>query len=139
MSVSRALLESPEAWETQPAKVMPPYDFLVAVVRGFALEPQPQEMLRLTNQLGQPLWRPPAPAGWPDTDTAWAAPSALRERLRVAEVAARRANPGADPRAVAEEVLGEGMAPATRQAVARAETREQGLELLIMSPEFQRR
>ena len=139
MSVSRALLESPEAWEAQPAKVMPPYDFLVAVVRGFALEPQPQEMLRLTNQLGQPLWRPPAPAGWPDTDTAWAAPSALRERLRVAEVAARRANPGADPRAVAEEVLGEGMAPATRQAVARAETREQGLELLIMSPEFQRR
>jgi uncharacterized protein (DUF1800 family) len=139
MSVSRALLESPGAWEAQPAKVMPPYDFLVAVVRGFALEPQPQEMLRLTNQLGQPLWRPPAPAGWPDTDTAWAAPSALRERLRVAEVAARRTNPGADPRTVAEEVLGEGMAAATRQAVARAETREQGLELLIMSPEFQRR
>lgn len=139
MSVSRALLESPNAWEAQPAKVVPPYDFLIAVVRGFGLEPQPQEMLRLTNQLGQPLWRPPAPAGWPDTDTAWAAPSALRERLRVAEVAARRTNPGADPRAVAEEVLGEGMAAATREAVARAETREQGLELLIMSPEFQRR
>ena len=93
----------------------------------------------LTNQLGQPLWRPPAPAGWPDTDTAWAAPSALRERLRVAEVTARRTDPGADPRTVAEEVLGEGMGLATRQAVARAETREQGLELLIMSPEFQRR
>ena len=138
-AVSRALVESPEAWSVQPAKVLPPYDFLVAVVRGFALAPQPQEMLRLTNQLGQPLWRPPAPAGWPDTDTAWAAPSALRERLRVAEVAARRVDPGADPRLIAEEVLGEGMDQATRQAVARAETREQGLELLIMSPDFQRR
>jgi uncharacterized protein (DUF1800 family) len=138
-AVSRTLVESPEAWDVQPAKVLPPYDFLVAIVRGFALDPQPQEMLRLTNQLGQPLWRPPAPAGWPDTDTAWAAPSALRERLRVAEVAARRVNPDADPRLAAEEVLGEGMGQATRQAVARAETREQGLELLIMSPEFQRR
>jgi uncharacterized protein (DUF1800 family) len=138
-AVSRTLVESPEAWSAQPVKVLPPYDFLVAIVRGFALEPQPQEMLRLTNQLGQPLWRPPAPAGWPDTDTAWAAPSALRERLRVAEVAARRVNPDADPRLAAEEVLGEGMGQATRQAVARAETREQGLELLIMSPEFQRR
>src|SRR5262249_20749583 len=52
-AVSRALVESPEAWSTEPAKVVPPYDFLVAVVRGFALEPQPQEMLRLTNLLGQ--------------------------------------------------------------------------------------
>ena len=138
-AVSRALVDSPEAWSAQPAKVLPPYDFLVAVARGLELEPQPQEMLRLTNQLGQPLWRPPAPAGWPDTDTAWAAPSALRERLRVAEVAARRMNPGADPRLIAEEMLGEGMSQATRQAVARAETREQGLELLIMSPDFQRR
>jgi uncharacterized protein (DUF1800 family) len=138
-AVSRTLVESPEAWNTEPTKVVPPYDFLVAVVRGFALEPQPREMLRLTNLLGQPLWRPPAPAGWPDTDTTWAAPSALRERLRVAEVAARRTNPGADPRILAEEVLGEALGQVTRQAIARAQTREQGLELLIMSPEFQRR
>jgi uncharacterized protein (DUF1800 family) len=138
-AVSRTLVESPEVWDFRPAKVVPPYDFLVAVARGFALEPRPQEMLRLTNLLGQPLWRPPAPAGWPDADTAWAAPSALRERLRVAEVAARRIDPGADPRMLAEEALGHGMSEPTRQAVARAETREQALELLIMSPEFQRR
>ena len=31
------------------------------------------------------------------------------------------------------------MSEATRQAVGRAETREQGLELLVMSPEFLRR
>ena len=43
------------------------------------------------------------------------------------------------PRQVAEDLFGDGLGGATRQAVARAETREQGLELLIMSPEFQRR
>ena len=40
---------------------------------------------------------------------------------------------------VAEEILGDAMGAPTRDAIARAETREQGLELLIMSPEFQRR
>jgi uncharacterized protein (DUF1800 family) len=138
-AVARALVEQPQAWEPAPAKVLPPYDFLVAVVRGFALEAKPQEVLRLSNLLGQPLWRPPAPAGWPDTDGAWAGPSALRERLRVAEVAARQADRLADPRMVADDILGDAMGAPTRAAVARAETREQGLELLLMSPEFHRR
>lgn len=138
-AVSRALVNSPEAWDAPPAKVVPPYDFLIAIVRGFGLAPQPAEMMRLAFQLGQPLWRPPAPAGWPDGDIAWAAPSAMRERLRVAEVAARRVDPAADPRLLADAMLGDGTGEATRVAVARAETREQALELLIMSPEFQRR
>ena len=54
-------------------------------------------------------------------------------------MAARQADRFADPRKVADDLFGEGLGIATRQAVARAETREQGLELLIMSPEFQRR
>jgi uncharacterized protein (DUF1800 family) len=69
----------------------------------------------------------------------WAAPSALRERLRIAEVAARQADRLSDPRQLAEDLFGEGLGGPTRQAVARAEAREQGLELLIMSPDFQRR
>lgn len=138
-AVSEALVRSPLAWEAPPAKVLPPYDFLVAVVRGAGLEPRPREMLRLTSLLGQPLWRPPAPAGWLDTDIAWAAPSAMHERLRIAEVAARQTGGRADPRLVAEDILSDAMGEPTRQAIARAETREQGLELLIMSPEFQRR
>jgi uncharacterized protein (DUF1800 family) len=138
-AVAKALAQAGEAWEAQPVKVLPPYDFLVALLRGFALEPKPADLLRLSAQLGQPLWRPPSPAGWPEADTTWAAPSALRERLRIAEVAARQADRLADPRQAAEDLFGDGLGGATRQAVARAETREQGLELLIMSPEFQRR
>jgi uncharacterized protein (DUF1800 family) len=137
-AVMEALIKSSQAWEAPPAKVLPPYDFLVAVARGIGFQPRPRELLRLTNILGQPLWRPPSPAGWPDTDDGWASPSAMRERLRVAEVAARRGGTG-DPREVAQDVLGDAMGASTRQAVARAEAREQGLELLIMSPEFQRR
>jgi uncharacterized protein (DUF1800 family) len=138
-AVMEALIKSPQVWEAPPAKVLPPYDFLVAVARGIGFQPRPLELLRLTNILGQPLWRPPSPAGWPDTDDGWASPSAMRERLRVAEVAARRGGASGDPREVAQDVLGDAIGASTRQAVARAEAREQGLELLIMSPEFQRR
>ena len=138
-ALARTLVEAPEAWAAPPVKVLPPYDFLVAVMRGFALEPRPELLMRLSAQLGQPLWRPPSPAGWPDADTTWAAPSALRERLRIAEVAARQADRSADPRRVAEDLFGAALGAPTTEAIARAEVREQGLELLIMSPEFQRR
>ena len=139
-AVAKALAQADEAWEAPPAKVLPPYDFLVALVRGFAsASPSRGSCCGSPPMLGQPLWRPPSPAGWPDADTTWAAPSALRERLRIAEVAARQADRLADPRQVADDLFGDGIGTATRQAVARAETREQGLELLIMSPEFQRR
>jgi uncharacterized protein (DUF1800 family) len=138
-ALARALAQADEAWGTQPVKVVPPYDFLVSVMRGFALAPRPGELLRLSAQLGQPLWRPPSPAGWAEADTTWAAPSALRERLRIAEMAARQADRLVDPRQVADDLFGDGLGGPTRQTVARAEVREQGLELLIMSPDFQRR
>jgi len=44
-----------------------------------------------------------------------------------------------DPRVAASDLLGPGLSEQTRQAIGRAETREQGLELLVMSPEFLRR
>jgi uncharacterized protein (DUF1800 family) len=140
-AVATALVTSDEAWAPAAQKVVPPYDFLVSIVRGFgpAPKPKPGELLRLANLLGQPLWQPPAPAGWPDDDNAWASPSAMRERLRIAETLAPQIDHLADPRALADDLFGEGLGDATRQAIARAETREQGFEILMMSPEFQRR
>jgi uncharacterized protein (DUF1800 family) len=138
--LARALAASPEAWEPPPRKLVPPYDFIVQMMRGLGLEPQPGQAMRLAAALGQPTWAPPSPKGWPEHDDAWMAPSAIRERLRLAERVARLANEAvADPRALAEDLIGPGLSTSTRQAIARAETREQGLELLIMSPEFQRR
>lgn len=137
--VSRTLIEAPEAWAAQPAKILPPTDFLIAVSRGLVIEPKPENLLNLGVQLGQPLWRPSSPKGWPDEDNAWTAPSAMRERLRIAEIAARQADKRLDPRALADDLFGEALGEQTRLAVSRAEVREQGIELLLMSPDFQRR
>jgi uncharacterized protein (DUF1800 family) len=149
--VTRTLVQHPDAWAAKPAKVVPPYDFLVSLVRGLgSTAVKPPEVLQLAAALGQPLWQPSSPKGWPDDDEAWTGPSAIRERLRIAERAARLPAPkaggdglatsaAADPRAIAEDLLGPILSEATRTAIARAETREQGLELLIMAPEFLRR
>ena len=137
--VSRALVTSDEAWTPEPRKLLPPVDLVIALSRSLPYTTGAGEMLRLSNQLGQPLWQPSSPKGFPDDDNGWTSPSQLNERLRIAEQVARVLDKTADPRHLAEAVLGPDMHPETRQAIARAETREQGLELLIMSPDFQRR
>jgi uncharacterized protein (DUF1800 family) len=138
-ALARVLASAPEAWSPPPSKIVPPYDYLVSLARGVAPGEPTLEVHRLAAALGQPTWTPPSPKGWPDDDEAWTGPAAIRERLRIAEMAARRASAAADARLLGPELLGGLLSEATRQAVARAETREQGVELLVMSPEFLRR
>jgi uncharacterized protein (DUF1800 family) len=140
-ALAKTLVTTDIAWTVPRQKMLPPNDFLTAAVRGlpFTLRPKSAEIVRLSNQLGQPLWMVPSPKGWPDSNDAWSGPSALRERLRIAEVLVGQMDRSVDPRLLADDILGGSLTPQTKQAVARAETREQGFELLIMSPEFQRR
>ena len=137
--LTRTLVAADEAWAPEAKKLLPPIDLVIALSRSLPYTTGAGEMLRLSNQLGQPLWQPGSPKGFPDDDNGWTNPSALNERLRIAEQVARVLDKTVDPRQLAEAVLGADMHPQTREAIARAETREQGLELLIMSPDFQRR
>ncbi len=136
----RALIESPEAWAPRPVKFKTPWEWSVSALR--ALEQQrlePQIAAGLMTQLGQPTWRPGSPAGWDDIAASWAAPEALVRRVEVAERIASRANASVDPRALAEKVLPGALGDATRTAIARAESPNEGLALLLVSPEFVRR
>lgn len=138
-AVAGALVASPECWTTPPRKVVPPYDFVVSMIRAFDLKPRPPEVTRIAAAIGQPIWSPPSPKGWPDDDDAWMGPSAVRERLRIAERVAREIDRHLDPRGVAADLFGDTLSDAARLAIERAEAREQGFELLVMSPEFLRR
>jgi uncharacterized protein (DUF1800 family) len=138
-AVTRALVTADEVWTAPAKKVAPPADFAVSLVRGLELKTRPPELMRLANLLGQPLWQVQSPKGWTDEDNAWMGPAAVRERLRAAEKFAREVPKLADPREVAADLFGTALSDASRQAIARAESREQALEILIMTPEFQRR
>jgi uncharacterized protein (DUF1800 family) len=87
--------------------------------------------------LGEPLWRPPSPKGFPDDEASWI--DGLGRRLDVANIFAERVAAGTDPQDIIETVLGSSVSPDVKQAVGSAESRQQALVLLFMSAEFQRR
>lgn len=135
-----ALLDSNEAWQAPLTKMRSPYEFLVASGRLLAQVPvDPGRYLGALNVLGQPLWAPAGPNGFPDSNAAWAAPEGLKLRLDISAQIASRLGDGIDPRALLELAAADAASEETRKTVERAESRQQALALLLMSPEFQRR
>jgi uncharacterized protein (DUF1800 family) len=135
--LARALVTAPEAWSAERRKLKRPSEWLVAMLRGAGLKGDVRRSTRTQLGLGEPLWRPPSPKGFPDTVAAWQ--DGLPQRLVVANAFAQRMGPRVDPEAVAEAALGPLASPETRQAIARAESRLQALAIVLMAPEFQRR
>ena len=135
-----ALVDSDEAWKAPLTKVRSPYEFLIAAGRVLARIPEdPGRYLGSLNTLGQPLWSPAGPNGFPDSNAAWAAPEGMKLRLDISAQIASRLADSVDPLDLLEEVAADAASPETRYTVERAETRQQALALLLMSPEFQRR
>lgn len=137
-SVMRTLIESDAAWTAPAHKLRSPQEFVIAALRATGARPRPQSVMQALAALGQPLLNPPSPAGFADDTRTWLAPDAMTSRLDVAERFAVEAGE-VDPRQIAEAVLGPRLSPPTRQTIERAESPAQGLALLLMSPEFQRR
>jgi uncharacterized protein (DUF1800 family) len=137
--LAHALVSSEEAWTAPLTKIRTPQEFLIAAVRlSGRLPDNVQQLLAPAAQLGQPLWQPPGPNGFPDTAAEWGSPEGIKTRLEIAAQYARRI-PDIDPAALIETAFGDAASPETREALRRAETRQQALALLLMSPEFQRR
>ncbi|MDE5457798.1 DUF1800 family protein [Bradyrhizobium sp. CSA112] len=139
-ALATALVDSDEAWKAPLAKMRSPYEFLVASGRLLAQIPNdPGRYLNGLNALGQPLWAPAGPNGFPDTNAAWAAPEGIKLRLDISAQIASRLAEGVDPRDLLELVAADAASAETRRTIERAESRQQALALLLMSPEFQRR
>jgi len=138
--VYRAIIDSPEAWAPAPVKFKTPWEWTVSAFRVVGAEKTDgQVAAQLLKQLGQPAWKPGSPAGWDDKAVSWAGPDALVRRVEAAERIAAEAGAGTDARALATRLFGESLSAATGQTIARAESPQQGLALLLVSPEFLRR
>jgi uncharacterized protein (DUF1800 family) len=139
-ALAAALVDSDEAWRAPPTKMRSPYEFLVATGRLLSQVPdEPSRYLGGLNLLGQPLWTPAGPNGFPDTNAAWAAPEGMKLRLDISAQVASRLGDNVDPRDLLELAAADAASPETRRTIERAESRQQALALLLMSPEFQRR
>jgi len=139
-ALANALVDSDEAWQAPLTKVRSPYEFLVASGRLLARIPEdPGRYIGGLNVLGQPLWSPAGPNGFPDTNAAWAAPEGMKLRLDISAQIASRLAEGIDPVGLLELAAADAASEETRRTIERAESRQQALALLLMSPEFQRR
>ena len=94
-----ALLDSDEAWQTPMTKMRSPYEFLVATGRLLGRDPgRSGRYLGGLNVLGQPLWSPAGPNGFPDSNAAWAAPEGMKLRLDISAQLARGSAKHRSPR-----------------------------------------
>jgi len=135
--VAQALVTAPEAWEPKQTKIKRPAEWIVAALRATGQRGDIQRIVGGLNLLGEPLWRPPAPKGFPDANAAWL--DGLAQRLDIANAFAQRVAEQIDPQAIAEATIGPLASAETREAIGRAESKPQALALLLMAPEFLRR
>jgi uncharacterized protein (DUF1800 family) len=141
-AVHRTLVESPEAWQPQPAKLKTPEEFVVSAARVLGLSGA--QMLGPSRDagigaMGQRVQAAPSPAGWPDAAEEWLGPEAVWKRVEWSARLSGRIGSRIDARALAGSSFGTALSEGTAQQIARAADAPQALTLLLMSPEFQRR
>lgn len=135
-TVYRAMLEHGAAWSSERTKFRTPWEWLVAALRGLGL-PADRALLNMLVELGQPVWRPMSPAGFPDVAAHWATPGALQRRVEAAQqIANRTPKNGFDVKDLSVNVEHWGLSDASYKAIRHAESDSQAISLLLVSPEI---
>lgn len=139
------LVEAPEAWPDQwnagAAKFKSPWEWVISSLRAVDSDRLPGNgnMIAVFRQMGQPIWKPGSPAGYIDNNATWTGGSALIRRVELAARIARRNGRNIDARSLASQILPGVLSLNTIENIAGAESSDQGLSLLLASPEFLRR
>lgn len=150
LAMTEVLLTHPAAQSGTPGKVKPPFDFVVSCLRALgtpgadvvALEPADvrARFLGPLAQMGQPWQAPGGPDGWPEAGGAWITPQGLAARVawtvRLPEIVGAELP---DPRRLVRTALGRRASERLMFAARAAETRSDGVAVVLASPDFQRR
>ncbi len=149
MAVYEALLSHPRAWTDFGQKAKKPFEFMVSAMRAMAVDPDRIETLdrRKTRLflaaplqiMGQPYQQPGGPDGWPEPIEDWITPQGLAARVQWALIAANTLGSDLNPREFAQTALADAASPHLLQVAGYAESRREGMALVLASPEFNRR
>ncbi|MEM1429647.1 MAG: DUF1800 domain-containing protein [Pseudomonadota bacterium] len=153
LAVYTALVEHPAAQASERQKAKMPWEFIATSLRllgapGRKLAETPLRDVRRhiyapLTEMSQEWERPPGPDGWPEEAAHWISPQGLAGRISwamgVPQILMGLGVALPDPRALVEGPLAPLAGDALRFAARAAETREDGVALVLLSPEFQRR
>jgi uncharacterized protein (DUF1800 family) len=139
-ALAHTVIHLDEAWQDEQQKFKTPEELLMSAARAAGMQAAfGGGQRQVYTSLAQAPFSAPSPAGWPDDGAAWSGADAIKKRLEWANAVSRRMARGSSPTDFLDAALGEMAGARTRQAVARAESAEQGFTLALMAPEFQRR
>jgi uncharacterized protein (DUF1800 family) len=148
--VYTAMLAHPAAWSPERQKARQPVEFVLSALRAFGMTGAALKRMgrgqfirmiqRPMGLMGQAWQQPVGPDGWPEAVDAWITPQGLGARINWAmEVPGRLVNPMPDPVTFAKTALGTAADERLLWAVARAESKREGVGLVLASPAFNRR
>ncbi len=148
--VYAAMLEHPAAWRDFGAKVKMPLDFMASALRAMGVSGE--DILGLKSKhtrrkletplrlMGQPFNAPTGPDGFSEDARIWVQPYGLAARIAWAMDAAKRVPGGPpDPREFVVHALGDAASTRLVWAAGAAETRREGVGIVLSSAEFNRR
>lgn len=147
--VYEALLIHPTVWNTPHPNVKQPFDFVASALRALTVSP---DMLADAREkdfrrrifdpmrlMGHTWQKPNGPDGLEEIDSAWITPQGIAARLQWAVAMPQLLQPDLpDPRDFVENALGHHATKSVRFAAKAAESRADGIGLVLASPAFQR-
>ena len=145
-----ALLSHPAAWTQTRDKVRTPQEYIAAGMRALGVSGDTLASATIRHiqsnieapmrVMGQPWQRPIGPDGWPEDPAAWIIPQAMAGRISWAMRAPTRLlDTLPDPREFVATALGPNADAAVGFAAGAAETRADGIGVVLASAAFQRR
>lgn len=152
LAMYEVLINHPAAMSTTLAKIKRPIDYLVSSLRAFDVNPTQliesarqdtttftREILFPMARMGQRWGQPKGPNGWPKVNQHWISPNTLAERMRWAlRIQANNFIRSIEPEVILDNGLGALAKTSLLRTVRSAETKKEGIALMLMSPSFQR-
>jgi uncharacterized protein (DUF1800 family) len=139
-TVYRALIGLKECWAQALAKFKTPGEYIISSLRGLQIPENYADKARTSFALlGQRIFAPGSPAGWPDRSADWDGASAVMKRIEWADALGQKMGAHQDAALLAPQWLGAALSTATHTAITRAASGSQALTLLLTAPEFMRR
>ncbi len=135
-AVHAAVLNLPSAWRPNFSKFRQPEEFLIAVGRSVGIPSQFENLMpTILIEMGQQVYAPPSPAGWPDVGGYWLSGQSMMRRADVSFVTGRQLG-GADSVSLLEDLYGELLSDETRDTLASIRSQTTGLSMALASPEL---
>ncbi|KMK65797.1 DUF1800 family protein [Puniceibacterium sp. IMCC21224] len=143
------MLRHPASMQTDQSNVKQPMDFIGSTMRALAVPPNRfddwtrrrmlEQLIRPLGLMGQTWELPDGPDGLDEDDAAWITPQGLAARLQWAVTVPQMLRPDLpDPRDFVETALGPRATPTVQFAASAAESRSDGVGIILASPAFQR-